>query len=190
MTKRDDIPRTFELIERIGNLLRGHERDRGSELGLQAVHLQALWFIARSNRYSDTPGALAEYLGVTRGTTSSTLKVLRERGLVGVTKDPDDARVSRLSLTADGERFLRASLPPPALDEALGVLSAAQREALRDGLIALLSGLQRGSGARAFGVCHTCEHFTRESRGYRCGLTGERLERHESELICRDHSAA
>ena len=190
MTKSHASSHTFELIERIGNLLRSDERESGATNGLQPVHLQALWFIARSNRYSDTPGALAEYLGVTRGTVSSTIKVLRNRGLVNYRKDADDARVTRLSLSEDGQRIQREYLPPASFDGAVRALSATERRGLDEGLEAVLRELQHGSGARAFGVCSSCHHFTRESAGYRCGLTGEPLAEPESELLCRDHLVA
>ena len=190
MTTRETDARAFELIERLGNLVRSCERERGGEHGLQPVHLQALWFISRSNRYSDTPGALAEYLGVTRGTTSSTLKVLRDRGFVVDRQDADDARVLRLSLTPAGERLQRDVLPPQAFTDALKTLSQPRRRELEDALTEVLVGLQRGAGARAFGVCHSCHHFAENAAGYQCGLTGEPLSANEVGLLCRDHQAA
>ncbi len=179
--------RTYELLDRLGNLLRREERLAGAGSSLQPVHLQALWYLSRANRYSDTPGAVARYLGITDGTASSTLKVLRGRGLLATDPDPADRRVSHLRLTPAGHAMLVEGLPPPLLSEALGRLGGVEREGLERGLEALLRSLQGAGGGRAFGVCHTCRHFRRGSGGYLCGLTLEALAVEETGSLCIEH---
>ena len=56
----------FDLIERMAALIRSEERKKCAEFGLQPVHLQVLDYLSRCNRYSDTPAALTNYLGMTR----------------------------------------------------------------------------------------------------------------------------
>ncbi len=180
-------PSVYELVERLGNLLRAAERRAGARAGLQPVHLHALGYVARCNRYSDSPGALQEYLGVTKGTASQTVTVLQERGLLRRRRDDEDARRVHLELTAKGRRLVASALPPRPFEEALADLPAGGRE-LRAQLMGLLRGLQRSGGVPSFGVCRTCAHFRREAGGFRCGLTGEPLERDETALICREHS--
>lgn len=179
----------FAALERMGNLIRGLDRERGAVLGLHPVHLQVLWFLGRANRYSDTPASVAEYLGVTRGTASSTIRVLRQKDLVVERKDRDDRRVTRLALSPAGRRLLESELLPRAFDEAAAELgeNAPELERL---LVELLGALQRQTGARAFGVCASCQFFTPEGSRFRCGLTGEPLEPVETGLLCRDHLAA
>ncbi|MCB0872926.1 MAG: winged helix-turn-helix transcriptional regulator [Thermoleophilia bacterium] len=179
--------RTFEVIERLCSLLRGLEREEGGQVGLHPVHLQVLWFLERANRYSDTPASVADYLDVTRGTASSTIRVLREKGLVQERQDVDDRRVTRLSLTPAGRGVLQEGLPPRVFDEAIAGLGC-EAETLERLLVDLLRGVQRGAGARAFGVCRTCDHFTPTSSGYRCGLTGEDLTDEDAQLLCREHT--
>ena len=53
----------FDLIERMAALLRSEERKKCTSLGLQTVHLQALNYVSRCNKYSDTPAALTNSLG-------------------------------------------------------------------------------------------------------------------------------
>lgn len=67
------VDRLYALLERIGNLLRAEERAAGLRHGPQPVHLQALRYVQSCNRYSNTPAALTEYLGLTKGTVSQTL---------------------------------------------------------------------------------------------------------------------
>ncbi|MEZ5080522.1 MAG: MarR family winged helix-turn-helix transcriptional regulator [Thermoleophilia bacterium] len=179
-------PRAFETLERLSNLLRAQEREGGAEVGLHPVHLQALWFLGRANRYSDTPASVADYLGITRGAASTSIRVLRERGLLTERRDPDDGRVSRLSLSDAGRALLERELPPQGFDEAIAALGP-DAETLNRLLVQVLRGVQRDAGGRTFGVCGTCSHFTTDSSGTRCGLTGEPLSPPEAELLCREH---
>lgn len=176
--------RVHELLERLANLLRAEERLVGKQLGLQPVQLQALQYLARANRYSDSPNAVADYLGLTKGTVSQTLAVLQQRGLLQASDDPDDGRRVHLKPTAKGRRALQ-QLPPPVLGEALAVHGAAGELAAR--LEQLLVAIQRGRGGRTFGVCHTCRHFRSGAGGSQCGLTGEPLATEQTERLCREH---
>ncbi len=180
----DELRRVHELLERIGNVLRAEAR--GVDGALQPVQVQALAYLARANRYSNTPAALAEYLGITRGTVSQTVGVLERKGLLARTPDPKDGRKSHLRPTPAGQRLLREAVPAPALREALGEDAAA---ALASQLTALLAGLQRQRGGRAFGVCASCRHLRREADGTRCGLTGEPLRAEDTQQLCREHAA-
>jgi len=182
--------RLYDLIERIGNLLRAATREAAAGAGLQSVHLSALWYLARANRYSDSPAAVAEFLGLTKGTVSQSLQVLERRGYIAKKADAEDKRRVHLRLTRRGRRLLETVLPPPILRDALKQRPPRERQALEEGLAELLRSLQAAHGFRAFGVCRTCRFFTAEQRGYRCGLTLEPLSEADSAKICREHEPA
>jgi DNA-binding MarR family transcriptional regulator len=74
----------YASIERMVALIRSEERKKCTEFGLQPVHFQMLDYISRCNRYSDTPAALASYLGMTRGTVSQTLLLLTRKDLKSI----------------------------------------------------------------------------------------------------------
>jgi MarR family transcriptional regulator, negative regulator of the multidrug operon emrRAB len=176
-----------ELVERLGMLLRAEFRRIGTETALQPVHVQALQYLARCNRYSNTPAALGTYLGQTKGTVSQSLKVMQRQGYLEKHADSEDRRVVRLSLTPKAVQLLERIDPPVAWAAAERVLAPAQREAVAKGLEALLKALQRAHGGRAFGVCNRCRHFQVGPSGtHRCGLTGEPLSERESHLICHE----
>jgi len=183
----ENLVRVAELLERIGNLLRWLQRESAVRHGLQPVHLSALGYLARANRYSDTPAAVTEYLGVTKGTASQTLLLLERKGLLERSPDEGDRRVVRLALTPAGRRIAAESSPPAALAAALEQLDV---QHLEETLGGLLAGLQRANGLRTFGVCHTCRHFLQSGSGSRCGLTGEPLSKDDSSRICREHETA
>ncbi len=71
-----------QILERLASLLRSESRTMLLEHGLQPVQFEALQYIANCNRYSDTPMAVTEFLGQTKGTVSQTLKVLEKKGLI------------------------------------------------------------------------------------------------------------
>jgi DNA-binding MarR family transcriptional regulator len=176
-----------ELLLRIAALLRSLAR----EAGLEPAQLQALDYLARCNRYSDTPAAVSDYLGATRGSVSQTLASLVERGLVERCADAADGRVVHLAPTAAGRRALARALPPESLADACAELGAARSARLAQELRALLAEIQRAGRGAAFGVCRSCAHFRREGAGrFRCGLTQEALSASDSEKLCREHRAA
>ena len=180
--------RGYDLIERIGNLLRVEARQAGAGHGLQPVQMQALAYFARANRYSDTPAALTDYLGVTKGTASQTLMVLEELGLVSKHEDKQDRRLTRVQVTTKGHHLLDKLVPCALWRNANAELSVAAAQRIEDELVKLFRALQQANRSRTFGACTTCEHFLREGgRKFRCGLTAEPLSIEESRLICREH---
>jgi hypothetical protein len=51
-----------------------------------------------------------------------------------------------------------------------------------------LSALQKANKSHSFGLCKTCQYFTKSSEGFTCGLTKEQLSQNDSEKICQEHS--
>jgi DNA-binding MarR family transcriptional regulator len=179
----------LELVDCLGRLIRGDLRARGGANRLQPVHLQALVYLRQANRYSNTPLALAEYLGSTKGTVSQSLLVLYRQGLLERYADEYDRRVVRLRLSRRGEALLADDGLAGVWGEAVGGLAAAEVATARRVLQEVLRNLQHSRGSRSFGVCHTCAHFRREGPiGFRCGLTGEALSAEDSQRICREHA--
>ena len=86
----------LELADRLGTLVRSNLRGVGGQNALQPVHLQALIYLAAANRYSNTPQALTDYLGLTKGTVSQSLLLLHARGLIERQVDSVDKRMVRL----------------------------------------------------------------------------------------------
>jgi DNA-binding MarR family transcriptional regulator len=173
-------------LERISSLFRTELRAAAGEHDLKLVQLEALIFLSVANRYSDTAGAMAEYLGVTKGTVSQTLLALERRGLIAKTPDPDDGRVLHCRLTADGASIAKSTHPIHALADTSEADGAAAQSAATE----LLRQLQRGRGLRTFGQCDSCALFEERGSRYRCGLTGERLSRDDSTRVCREHQPA
>lgn len=182
------MPHLLQLIERLGNLLRAEQRRAAPEL--QAVHLQVLDYLARCNRYSDTPAAVARYLGATKGTTSQSLAVLERHGYIARAPDARDRRVVHLQLSERGRELLANLVSAAEWRQALAALPEAERATAERVLEEFLRRLQAARGWRTFGQCHSCRHLLREGKGFRCGLTREALSAADTGQICHEHEPA
>ena len=178
----------YEYLERIANLLRTDTRKAGVGKGLQPVQMEALHYLSGCNRYSNTPAAVSDYLGLTKGTVSQTLGVLENAGLIEKLPDFKDRRVVHLQLTDMGEALIRESIPPKSLKVALDLTTEAEQDFIVIALRRILRAMQQANKLRSFGVCKTCRHHRAEAEDLRrCALTGEILTSDDIDKICREH---
>jgi DNA-binding MarR family transcriptional regulator len=178
------------LIDRLDRLTRS-----GANIeGLNPAQWEALRYLARANRFSRTPAALADYLGSTRGTVSQTLIALEQKGFVGRTQSPRDKRSVELELTPQGETALKDD-PLLALARDLTASASSDIGNLVETLRAVLHRAVARNDGKAFGACHTCRHFQRDVRAtsrapHRCGLLDEPLSETDSRAICVEQELA
>lgn len=180
-----DDPHTLHLVlERLSSLFRARLRESAAAHGIKLVQLEALIYLSMANRYSDTPSALADYLGVTKGTAGQTVAALERHDLVQRQVDDEDGRVFHCGPTDAGKGLVREVYPAAFLEELDG---SNLRNATSAG-VELLRAIQSVHDFRSFGQCQTCAHFQRDGTRFRCGLTSERLTRADSLRICREHA--
>ncbi len=182
--------RVFDLIERISALLRSDSRRHAMPHELQPVHLQALDYLSRANCFSDTPQAVGEYLGLTKGNMSQRMSVLEKLGLIRKESDERDARVVHLHLTAPGKRLLQLTYPPSSWRDLENRMRSKGARALEEELTELLHGLVAANDFRSFGQCKTCRFHQRKAGQAFCGLLQVELEADQTEKICREHQLA
>jgi DNA-binding MarR family transcriptional regulator len=180
----------FELVERLALLTRAGLRESATDGALQPVHYQVLFYLNHANRFSNTPQALADYLGLTRGTVSQTVLVLARRKLVSRHSDAADGRVVRLALTEAGLACLGQLRVAQAWREAVAEVTPARLGSTKMVLAQVLDRVVERSGRRSFGVCSSCRHLQRLGpRTFYCGLLKDKLKSRETRLICREHQA-
>ncbi|WP_447969264.1 MarR family winged helix-turn-helix transcriptional regulator [Nitrospira sp. M1] len=180
-------PEVHDILERLCNLLRMEMRTYGLKFGLQPVQIEALTYLTQCNRYSDTPQAVTEYLGLTKGTVSQSLKVLEQKGLLRKQQDRQDKRMVHLTPTTKGKKFIEQSIPAKGLETALETAHSFNLHELKEVLRGILRGMQRTNKRKTFAACHTCRFNEQHQGGYVCGLTREPLSKQEIQLICREH---
>ena len=177
----------LDLIERIGALVRSDARREAGSHELHPVHIQALDYLTRANRFSDTPVAVGDYLGLTKGNVSQRLNVLKRLNLVRKVADDNDGRIVHLKLTNAGKRLLREVHPPPSWREAAKVMDEQQFIDLERQLTGVLHALVAANEFRTFGLCKTCRFHQRHDNQVFCGLLQVDLDDEEAKKICREH---
>ena len=179
----------FDLIERIAALIRSEERKKCTAVGLQTVHLQALSYLSRCNKYSDTPAALTNYLGMTRGTVSQSLSLLEKKGYIKKTADMNDRRVIHLELLPEGKIILEQAKPAELFIKAAAMMGKKVDIVDYETVFSnMLAALQKANQSQSFGICKTCHYFTTMDDGFLCGVTKELLTKNDSEKICQEHT--
>lgn len=176
-----------DLLERLSNLLRTEIRVFGLQYGLQPVQVEALTYLTQCNRYSDTPQAVTEFLGLTKGTVSQSLKVLEQKGFLRKQQDTQDKRIIHLAPTAKGRKLIEQSISAKGLEAALANTNSVQVGELGEVLRSILREMQHVNNRKTFAACHTCRFNETHETGSVCGLTNEPLSAQEVNLICREH---
>ncbi len=180
----------YNLVERLGELLKVGVRQALTPIGLQPVQLEVLNYLSSCNKYSDTPMAVTEYLGQTKGTVSQTIKTLENKGMVIKVADKSDKRISHIAMTNLGNKVLEDNLPTRMFNNACNALPDDKKENIELALTELLTAIIKSNEIKTFGACHTCRYNRKiDNGGYYCDLVKEPLSDTEILLICKEHES-
>jgi DNA-binding MarR family transcriptional regulator len=162
------------------------------EGGLNPAQWEALRYLSRANRFSNSPIALTRFLGSTKGTISQTIKALERKGFIVKTPRENEGRSISLSLTAKGSEALSHD-PLAGFSKSLDDLSGKTRRRLAKGLADLLETDLKRREQPSFGICASCRYFREKGREtddlgpHSCMLFDAGLASAESQLICVEH---
>ena len=172
-------------LERLTRLMRAGEH----EGGLNPAQWEALRYLSRANRFSNSPIGLTRFLGSTKGTVSQTIKALERKGFIAKSPRQDEGRSICLSLTPAGSAILQDD-PLTEFSKSMDDLSGKTRRRLAKGLADLLETDLKRRDQPSFGICSTCRHFRQkdETGPYQCQLFDVELSAAESRQICVEHS--
>lgn len=183
--------RVITLLDRLGRLT----RELQFANGLNPAQWEALRFLARANKYSRSPTALAEYLGATKGTVSQTLIALESKGLITRCKKTEDRRQVDLCLTEAGQAMLGKD-PMQTLEQATLEVADELGAEMVKGLSRLLHDLQTRNQINEFGVCQDCSLFCINAQPELpaaagiCGNNGQAIDTAEKTKICANYKSA
>jgi DNA-binding MarR family transcriptional regulator len=178
-------------LERLSRLMRAAEFGNG----LNPAQWVALRFLARANRFSNSPGALTRYLGATKGTISQTVKALERKKLIEKSGRPGEKRSVVLRLTQAGRSMMTRD-PWSAIAESCDALGGKTRRRMDRGLADVLAQEITRRLAPSFGRCATCRFWRAEARvddvlgPHLCMLYDEPLSETETAQICIAHEPA
>ena len=159
----------------------------GDHSGLSDREWMAFRFLARANRFSKTPSALADFLGTTRSTASQIAGMLEKKGLVTRKPSVEDKRSIELSVTPKGMKFLEHD-PINALRDEIAALEADDRSRLRDSLRRVLVRLDVSQLRHHTDVCRECmflsESGADKDRHFNCRFFRKQIAPRETDLLC------
>lgn len=173
-------------LERLARLL----RQAGHSKGLNPVQWEALRYLQRCNALSHSPGAMARYLGSTKGTVSQTVKALAAKGLVLKQTGAQDHRNVALFLTDAGKALL-AEDDLLVMQADIAELSDKTRKRFDRALYTLLEQQRLRQGEPSFGTCDDCKFYREASSGLtaHCMKVNATVSPEETALICIEHVA-
>lgn len=137
-----DDPLAFQLFTEMGIIdqLGGAAFERAMPSGMTRAQFGVLQHLSRRARPSQSPGAIATAMQVSRPTMTSTLGRLAQRGLVRITDDPADGRGKQVRLTPAGEAMRQACIA--AVLPVLPLVGQALKPAEQEQLLGLLRRLR------------------------------------------------
>ena len=178
-------------LERLARVMRAREH----EDGLNPAQREALRYLARANRFSDSPGALTRYLGATKGTVSQTLMALERKGFIAKAPRAGGRKSVRLTLTEKGREALSRD-PWSDLAASAEELGGKTKRRLHRGLAELLAREVERAGLASFGTCSSCRYFRERGRDgaspgpHLCMLFEDGLTQDDAGRICVEHVPA
>ena len=178
----------YSILERISELLRVDSRKIGIQYSMHPIQMEALHYLSLCNKYSDTPMAVTDYLGQTKGTISQTIKALEKKGCILKQPDSRDKRMTHLLVTSKGKDIIKNSLPTPMFSNALNSFNDTESNEMIFTLKKLLSTMLETNKIKSFGVCRTCIYNkTTNDDSFYCNLLKQPLDIEDVQLICKEH---
>ncbi len=181
----------IHTLERVARLMRSAE----FELGLNPAQWEALRYVARANRFSNSPIALTKFLGATKGTISQTLIALERKGLITKSKREGERRSIALGITDEGTEFLMQD-PWRQLVCVASDFKPKQINTLGKTTGKLLKSELDKKQLPSFGVCQTCRFFREKGASKKiegphfCLLFEQGLSKKEIKKICCEHEVS
>jgi DNA-binding MarR family transcriptional regulator len=187
--EKTEVADIIQPLERLTRLMRAGEHENG----LNPAQWEALRYLARANRFSNSPGALTRFLGSTKGTVSQTLKSLESKGMIVKSRRVNEKRSVCLELTANASDALNTD-PMKAFTKSVDDLNGKTKRRLAKGLREFLEIELTRQKQPSFGTCYSCRYFREKGRDegkggphacmlFEVGLTGR-----DTTLICVEHS--
>lgn len=185
---RDAAAEAVFTLERIAQIV----RQKSFKEGFNPVQRQAIRFIARANRFSNSPSGLTQYLGATKGTVSQTLNALYRKKAISKVKRAGENRSWSIELTEIGRKALQED-PLQDLVNSFGQMGGKTRRRLAKGLRELHAREAEVAGLPSFGVCGSCRFFKPDTVAggpapHFCKLYDQPLSDEDAQRICIAHA--
>lgn len=177
-----------QVLERLGEVARAMRWRQATDVGLSALQLRILGFIAAHPEQQVGVAMLAEELQIGKPTVSESVKALVEQGYVDRKAGTGDGRSHALHLRAAGRKLTHDT---PPLAPAMAALSDARKNALLLASMELLEALVRSGEVQVQRMCWTCRHYRGDrDKRHHCLLLRKDLPVQELRTDCLEHECA
>src|SRR3954453_1431424 len=157
------MPLAREIVELLVQAATGWYFE-GHRHGLRDREWMALRFLARANKFSQTPSALAGFIGATRATASQIVKTLEKNSFLIRMPSRDDKRSVTLCLTPQGEKCLTQHDPINHVMNAVAALGAEECMRLRNSLAEMLNQIDPAHHRLNASICRDCIFLAERGR--------------------------
>lgn len=178
-------------LERISEAFRVLLWNESKETSLSPIQIQLLIFLLFHSGEKRKVSYLADEFNMTKATISDSIKVLLQKELIYKEKDESDTRSFTIELTPKGsETAKRLSLFANRMEQPLDKLSDAQKEVMLNGLLTLISDLNKAGIITLQRMCFTCRHYQRNNTEHYCNLLQAVLYEKDIRIDCTEHELA
>jgi DNA-binding MarR family transcriptional regulator len=167
-------------LERLACLVRAASHVRG----LTPAQWDILRFIARANRFSNSPIAASHYVGATKGTTSQSIASLVAKNLLLKVERKGDHRSVALLLSDEGVKILGLD-PLYSLENSISLLGSKTQKRFSKAVSELLQFEHTRQKQPSFGACTDCR-FYRNNPDH-CMKFSEPLKDDDLARVCVEH---
>lgn len=181
-------------LSKLGTALRHQAWRQASPRGLTPTQGQILTLLR--SRSGATLAQVAEGLAVRPATASDAVTSLQKKGLVSKARQPGDARLLSLQLTADGEQAAAEAVQwPEFLVEAIDQLDGEERRVLLRAILRMIASLQQRGEIPVARMCVSCQHFRPNvhqdpRRPHHCGYVDAPFGDADLRVDCPEHEPA
>lgn len=189
----DELPvKIIAALDRLTRAQRAHRQATAERLGLTPLQIELLRTLAGGVPPVPVIGQLAAEVAVSQPTVTDSIRTLERKGLIVRRRDPDDARRTRVVLTAEGLEVSGAVVASdePLVDAVAG-LPRHQQENTLGTLLALIARLVETGTITVARTCLTCRfHESTGPTGHHCTLLASDLPLAELRVNCPEHQRA
>lgn len=178
-------------LERVSEAFRVLLWNESKEISLSPIQIQLLIFLLFHSGEKRKVSYLADEFNMTKATISDSLKILFQKELIYKEKDESDTRSFTIELTTKGlEAAKRLSLFANRMEQPLDKLSNTQKEVMLNGLLTLISNLNKAGIITLQRMCFTCSHYQLNNKEHYCNLLQAVLYEKDIRIDCPEHELA
>lgn len=175
-------------LERISEAFRVLLWNESKNNALSPIQIQILIFLLFHSEDKCRASYLAAEFNMTKATISDSLKVLRSKQLIKKSGDELDTRSYTISLTVEGRRVAKqASSFTSSIERPLNKFSFEQKSAILDGLLKLISELNKTGVISIQRMCFTCRNYQSDNGIHYCKLLQSTLAASQLRIDCPEH---